>query len=194
MPIRQPFYLNADNLSSATAVFLDAALTMCAPDGFYSDGNIVRELVDCVLLPLQQCPNCCTQPCTSWRAVGGDEVFVLKYGVCGNRGVRVDTYDPNTTVDICIRGTDGEPPNVLQGNPVLTINQNCGCCAGPCETWSIINVTENVTVSYTRCDGTSGGAIVNVGSTLLICILSGTLPVINSGDALVQFDTCDCID
>jgi hypothetical protein len=193
MPIRQPFYLNADNLSSATAVFLDAALTMCAPNGFYSDGNIVRELVDCVLLPLQQCPSCCSQPCTSWNVVGNQGPFSLKYGRCGiPPGVVVEDYPDLTDVDICV--AYGDVPNVTIGNAVLTINQNCGCCASPCEQWSITNVTESVTVSYTSCDGTAKSKNVNVGLTGNFCIQSGTLPVIDSGVAIVQFDFCDCID
>jgi len=193
MPIRQPFYLNADNLSSATAVFLDAALTMCAPDGFYSDGNIVRELVDCVLLPLQQCPNCCSQPCTSWHVVGNSGPFTLKYGRCGTpNGVVIEDYLDETIVDICV--IYGDVPNIIRGNAELTINQNCGCCAGPCETWSITNVTESVTVSYTDCDGTPKNILVNVGFTGGMCILSGTFPTIDTGAAIVQFDSCDCID
>ena len=52
------YYLDAPSLGSATAIYLDAALTTCAPDGFYSDGSIVRELVGCVLRPQQLCPSC----------------------------------------------------------------------------------------------------------------------------------------
>jgi hypothetical protein len=58
MPIPQIFYLNAPSLGSATAVFYDAALTVCAADGYYSDGLITREQVGCVLLPQEDCPFC----------------------------------------------------------------------------------------------------------------------------------------
>lgn len=60
MPIPQTFYLNAPSLGSATAVFYDAALTVCAADGYYSDGLITREQVGCVLLPEEDCPFCGT--------------------------------------------------------------------------------------------------------------------------------------
>jgi hypothetical protein len=60
MPIPQIFYLNAPSLGSATAVFFDAALTVCADDGYYSDGLITREQVGCSLLPQQSCPSCGT--------------------------------------------------------------------------------------------------------------------------------------
>jgi hypothetical protein len=49
---------SSSSLGSATAVFTDDALTECAPDGFYSNGVIVREQVDCTLLPQQECPSC----------------------------------------------------------------------------------------------------------------------------------------
>lgn len=53
-----PYYLDAPSLGSATAVYTDAALTVCAPDGFYSDTLIVRELVGCALQPQQICKSC----------------------------------------------------------------------------------------------------------------------------------------
>lgn len=52
------YYLNGPSLGSASGVFTDAELTICAPDGFYSDGVISRELVNCVLLPQQVCLSC----------------------------------------------------------------------------------------------------------------------------------------
>jgi hypothetical protein len=58
MATTSSYYLNAPSLGSATAVFTDDALTECAPDGFYSNGVIVREQADCVLLPQQECPSC----------------------------------------------------------------------------------------------------------------------------------------
>lgn len=58
MPIPQPFYLDAPSLSQATGVYYDAALTICAPDGYYSDGTIARYLSGCVLGFVEQCPSC----------------------------------------------------------------------------------------------------------------------------------------
>jgi hypothetical protein len=52
------YYINGPTLSSSTAIFTDAAMTTCAPDGYYADGPIVRQQVDCVLLPAQECPLC----------------------------------------------------------------------------------------------------------------------------------------
>lgn len=58
MAISSSYYLNAPSLGSATAVFLDDELSECAPNGFYSNGVIVRQQVGCVLLPQQNCPSC----------------------------------------------------------------------------------------------------------------------------------------
>lgn len=52
------YYLDGTTLSDSTSVYTDAQMTTCAPDGFYSNGVIVRELSNCVLLPEQSCPDC----------------------------------------------------------------------------------------------------------------------------------------
>ena len=53
-----PYYLDAPSLSLATAVYTDAALTVCAPNGVYSDGTITRVQTSCVLGPAKFCPSC----------------------------------------------------------------------------------------------------------------------------------------
>jgi hypothetical protein len=58
MAVTGNYYLNGPSLGSSTAVFTDVDLTVCAPDGFYSDGIISREQVNCILLPQQVCSNC----------------------------------------------------------------------------------------------------------------------------------------
>ena len=58
MAISSSFYINAPSLASATAIYTDADLTVCADDGYYSDGVISRQQVGCVLLPQQICPSC----------------------------------------------------------------------------------------------------------------------------------------
>jgi hypothetical protein len=52
------YYLNGPNLATATQVFTDAALTVCASDGWYSDGTISRQLQNCILLPQETCADC----------------------------------------------------------------------------------------------------------------------------------------
>lgn len=74
------YFLNAPSLGSATAVFTDTNLSVCAANGFYSDGVIVREQVNCVLLPQQICPACPIPPtpCGSTiNASGGQGIYLL---------------------------------------------------------------------------------------------------------------------
>jgi hypothetical protein len=73
MATSSSYYLNAPSLGSATAVFLDEALSECAPNGFYSNGVIVREQVGCVLLPQQSCPSCVTYNCVEGTCVEIDD-------------------------------------------------------------------------------------------------------------------------
>ena len=77
MATSSSYYLNAPSLGSATAVFTDAALSVCAANGFYSDGVIVREQVDCVLLPQQTCPACATPCGTTINASGNQGIYLL---------------------------------------------------------------------------------------------------------------------
>lgn len=58
MPAYSTYYLNGPTLNSSTAVFTDPELSICAPDGYYSDGVIARQQVGCSLLPAEICPSC----------------------------------------------------------------------------------------------------------------------------------------
>lgn len=53
-----PYYLDAPSLALATGVYTNAALTICAANGVYSDGNITRIQTGCVLGPAKFCPSC----------------------------------------------------------------------------------------------------------------------------------------
>ena len=55
MPI---YYLDGTTLSNSTAAFTDEELTICAADGFYSEGSISRELLNCSFEEVQTCPSC----------------------------------------------------------------------------------------------------------------------------------------
>jgi len=62
MAVSGTYYLNGPDLASSTAIFADDEMNVCAPNGLYSNGIIVRELLNCVLLPAQPCPQCAL-PC-----------------------------------------------------------------------------------------------------------------------------------
>ena len=68
MAVSGTYYLNGPDLASSTAIFADDEMNVCAPNGLYSNGIIVRELLNCVLLPSQPCPQCAL-PCGN---VAGD--------------------------------------------------------------------------------------------------------------------------
>lgn len=106
MATSSSYYLNAPSLGSATAVFTDEALTTCAPDGFYSNGSIVREQVECNLLPQQTCPSCATPCGTSISASGEQGVYLLDLGTGTDVGAVIVRFDPYSVPD-GIRATLG---------------------------------------------------------------------------------------
>ena len=99
MATSSSYYLNAPSLGSATAIFTDNALSICAPDGFYSNGSIVREQVGCVLLPQQTCPACATPCGETINASGAQGVYLIDLetgttgGDIGAIVIRFDPYD-----------------------------------------------------------------------------------------------------
>lgn len=59
MPIySSTYYLDNVTLASSTCVFLDSGLNIVAPDGYYSDGTITRQLISGILQPYNPCPIC----------------------------------------------------------------------------------------------------------------------------------------
>ena len=72
MAVSGTYYLNGPDLATSTAIFADEDMNICASNGLYSNGIIVRELLNCVLLPAQPCPQCAL-PCGQ---VGGESADV----------------------------------------------------------------------------------------------------------------------
>ena len=109
MAISSSYYINAPSLGSATAVFTDSALLICATDGFYSDGVISREQVSCVLLPQQTCPSCVT-PCNAIvSGNSGQGIYLLDIDTgtaVGDIGAVIVRFDPFNSPD-GIKGTLG---------------------------------------------------------------------------------------
>lgn len=83
MPLSQPYFLDGDTLLTSTAVYSNSTLTVCAPDGWYSDGAFVRQQVSCVLLPAVPCSGCgnpCNQLVTANPALNGDYLVSVDTG------------------------------------------------------------------------------------------------------------------
>jgi hypothetical protein len=109
MAISSSYYINAPSLGSATAVFTDSALLICATDGFYSDGVISREQVSCVLLPQQTCPSCATPCGVTISASGSQGIYLLDLETgtaAGDVGAVIIRFNPFGVPD-GIRGTLG---------------------------------------------------------------------------------------
>ena len=62
------YYFNGTSFASATSVYTDAALTTLAPDGYYSNGSIIRQQLNGLLLNAQACDYLC---CSLWRWCSG---------------------------------------------------------------------------------------------------------------------------
>jgi hypothetical protein len=129
MAVSSTYYLNGPSLGSATAVFLNAALTVCASDGFYSDGVIVRELVDCVLLPQQTCPSC--EAAESYNCVEG---------TCIDPGDGTGIY---STLGAC-EAVCGEPPAEI--NVIAVGGYMEPCSGGSIDDYMGANVSTDVNV------------------------------------------------
>ncbi len=91
------FYLNGTTLENSTSIYTNAALTNCAPNGFYSDTNsgIVRELSGCILGPIQNCPECLT-PCGSPIGTGSlnNGVYELNVDLGATLGAVIVKFTP----------------------------------------------------------------------------------------------------
>ena len=126
MAISSSYYLNAPSLGSATAVFLDTGLLTCAPDGFYSNGVIVREQVGCVLLPQQDCGACPTPCGTTINASGGQGIYLLDLGTGDTStdiGAVVVRFDPYGVPD-GIKATLGSSVYNKLTSPVDGLHQS----------------------------------------------------------------------
>jgi len=97
MAATQIFYLNAPTLSDATAVFIDAATLTFAPDGYYSDGSIVRQQTSGILGVASTF--ICEQSCSS-LLVGSDSIgvydLVIDLGTPSTTGAIIVRFDPNS--------------------------------------------------------------------------------------------------
>lgn len=117
MSVSSNYYLDSASLATATRVFLDADLTVCAPDGFYSDGAIVREQVSCVLGNISACP-ACSIPCGEGQIINLTQgYYTLSYNVGSGTGAIVFQINPFlATIGVII-----EYDNVTYSNLVSSV-------------------------------------------------------------------------
>ncbi len=110
------YYIDGPTLSTASAVYTDVDLTICASDGFYSDGTVCRQQIGCVLSIATPCPSCFA-PCDSAIAASGSQgVYKLTFSTGGDFGAILIYFDPVSVPD-GIRATfDGVVYNKLTSN------------------------------------------------------------------------------
>jgi hypothetical protein len=110
------YYLDGTTLTNSTSIFQDAGLTICAADGFYSDGVISRELSGCVLLPGQTCGTC-AQPCDGTISANQNQgAFILDIDLGGtstDTGAAIITFNPASIPDGIIVTYDSSSYNKL---------------------------------------------------------------------------------
>jgi hypothetical protein len=93
------YYLNGPTLASATKIFTDSDLTICAADGWYSDGQISREQKSCSLLPQQICNSCLAGCDENIDAGGNSGIYKLSFSTGGAIGALIVYFNPQSVPD-----------------------------------------------------------------------------------------------
>jgi len=87
------YFYDGLNFATCTSVYTDAALTIVAPDGWYSQGGIFREMLNGILLAATPCPSC-TVPCgTPINASGGFGVYRATFNFGTQKGAAVINFN-----------------------------------------------------------------------------------------------------
>jgi len=101
------FYINADTLANATAVFTDAEMTALALSGYYSDGTTTRYQSNITGLgPSVDCPQCEATPCDE------DIIFALPEAAAGRLQASIATGLNAGAIKVEINGVSNRPIGV----------------------------------------------------------------------------------
>lgn len=92
------YYIDGATLSLASAAYSDATLTTPAPDGFYSDGSVVRQQVGGVFVTLTTCESC-SAPCGQTLVYsGGQGIYTAPFDTGLGTGCVIIYFRPNNKV------------------------------------------------------------------------------------------------
>jgi len=181
MAISSTYYLDSEDLATATAVYLDLAFTVLAPDGFYSDGTISREQYLGVLLDPVPCPGCDDCTCYSLSSILdfpyiGNTVF--NYIDCFTNEPDSITVFTDNPVDICAK-----TGSIIKGggDPGIWPISTTDCCTLTCQCYTVTWLQPTTepwfgftNFDYKNCDGTIIEATVSeFGPPLNICVQAG---------------------
>ena len=100
----EDFYINADTLANATAVFVNQQMTILADDGYYSDGISNRYQTSTGLGPTMACPEC-NIDCDT------DVIFSLTES-SGSLRATVTTGNSPGAIKVRVRGVSSRPVGV----------------------------------------------------------------------------------
>ena len=93
------YYIDGPTLATATAVYTDINLTICAADGYYSDGVNVRYQLACVLQANLPCPTCVVPCTTAISATGDTGIYQLTYSTGVDLGAMLIYFRPQSIPD-----------------------------------------------------------------------------------------------
>lgn len=116
MAVNSTYYLDAADLSLATAVYLDSALSLIAPDGFYADGVISRQQSLGILLTANTCPTCAFPCGGTINGSGNEGIYLLNLdsgSTPSSIGAIVVRFDPFGYPDGIRAVYDGNTYNTL---------------------------------------------------------------------------------
>jgi len=168
------YYLDGTTLSNSTAVYDDEALTICATDGFYSNGSVVRELLNCSLQPQQDCAEC-VLPCGEniVPPAGGEGLYNLTFSAGANLGAIVVYFNPDTIPDGIRVLYDGTYQNAVSSPTTGRIQTTSGVA----DAFTILGdptyVCTPATGIYDYFDGFAGGVWVPGNPTTQSVTING---------------------
>ena len=175
MAINAPFFLDAADLASATAVYLDSSLSLISPDGFYGDGTITRQQSSGILLTAELCATCAIPCGTSISASGGQGIYQINLDAGISTGAIIIKFSPQAIPDgirVLYNGivynklsspVDGVYQSTTYGNftVVGNISSDCGLTG---------NTTNFPSLTEYLYNGTS---FVTTGNTQSVTVLPG---------------------
>ena len=206
MAVNSTYYLNAADLATATAVYLDSALALIAPDGFYSDGTISREQSLGILLTANACPTCATPCGGNIEGSGGQGIYLVNLdggSTAGDVGALVIRFDPQSVPDGIRVTYDGNVYNTLSSpvdglhkstNPVgFTVvgstSSDCGMAGNTTNFPSLVeylyNGTGFVPTGNTQSITVSPGD-VDLGSAPGFCVM--VIPKVNATPSIFNME------
>ena len=116
---QQSFYFLGLSFATASQIYLNANLTVVAPDGFwYSDGVVVRYMLAGSLTPPVACPYCGPSCDYDFLAGGNEGQFNITFDATATTGAILLWFDPANVPDRCTWTYDGVTASEYSGGGV----------------------------------------------------------------------------